>query len=232
MERLFARSEKRANYFNLTDSSVAYMAECFGFSPKQWIDIFSGEGVLLHSGSGLFQRFEREMRAVNPALQIVSLDPTLAAPIVAGEGRYSINTILRQVTYSLPHQTQYASSAFGRVMPARGDFSYSREYHKRRISQIVGGRPSRSVAALGQDLPFEEASFDYITDVWGPAYYLRNKPKALQRYAEELGRVLKKDGMCFVYPVKNKKLLLRILYNTLGSRWEGWDEYRITRPNY
>lgn len=119
--------------------------------------------VVLNIGGGFSQRFERELVTIRPDIKILTVDPSLVRGRVfyVGDGRRE------------EYESYYLDDS---------------EVKKRRVAV---GQYARTVAGIGQSLPFAPGCVDYAVDVYGPAYYLN---ASLKGYFREVARVLRVGG--------------------------------------
>lgn len=67
---------------------------------------------------------------------------------------------------------------------------------------------NRSVSGIGQELPFKDASFDFILSLYSVPYYLDRpvQKDELSLILEEIVRVLKIGGEARIYPIEKSML--------------------------
>lgn len=85
-------------------------------------------------------------------------------------------------------------------MVAKNPYELEKEKHERRtyLQEHGGGH---TLDAYGQELPIKNDSIDVALDVFGPAYYLRNK-NLLQKYIREVRRTLKSGATFRIGTIK------------------------------
>ncbi len=87
----------------------------------------------------------------------------------------------------------------------RGRQKFFQEKVWQRIKRFLTGKEKdlpAAVAAIGEELPFKDGSFDLITSVYSAYHHTENKV-SLKKNILEAVRVLKPGGQLLVYPVSS-----------------------------
>ncbi len=88
--------------------------------------------------------------------------------------------------------------------------------------QPIAEKKESSVAAIAQNLPFADETFDYILDVGGPGVHA-SKPSEINQWVPEVIRVLKKNGKFVSLLDKLNSLILNRINSKLNK--EGHTAY-------
>lgn len=70
----------------------------------------------------------------------------------------------------------------------------------RKTDQIWQGN-GQSIAAVAQELPFQDSSFDLVLSLWGVPAYLPGTKNEYRRTFSEVNRVLADDGIALMFPI-------------------------------
>ena len=177
---------EHATHFNVTDRSLeTYTAVLGGLDLCKYIPEHSN---VLVSGSGVYGRFEKELKEGRKDLTIYSIDLSLGVIGVDINNRRTTNGY--QIHNLLPYGVVYQKQDLNtdeRVLRGSDAISFDSK-RKIRLSRLQG-----TVSANAVLLPFKDDSFEVIFDIMGPLLYLRSE--SLETYFEQVKRVLKSGGV-------------------------------------
>jgi len=161
--------------FRVTERSLNSYKETFSFDPES----IPGNGMVLDIGSGVNQRFAKELETTRPDVKVVSLDPSLGIP--AGDKEFQ----RLGVTY------QFTDTGGTSITP-------NEEQRRSRLENKYG----LAVAGLAPELPFKDGSFDMVFDNHAAfMYFSEDEKNSHIRYVKEMLRVLKSNGVAEIYPL-------------------------------
>ncbi|MFH0891670.1 MAG: methyltransferase domain-containing protein [Candidatus Falkowbacteria bacterium] len=191
-------SLEKIGEFSVTDRGLEQVLEDMGIKESE-IDNFPKEGTVLNIGSGLYQKFEEELRNKRSDLKIVSLDPTLGIdPEDFAKGDWYIEKLGNSIAqYKLKDRPKLR---WGKDMTVSGPEEFQRERLKK-ISQESSG----CVVALAPQLPFKSESFDVIIDCVASMRYLNNE-KDRKDNLISICDLLKPGGSAYITSLKKADL--------------------------
>lgn len=80
----------------------------------------------------------------------------------------------------------------------------------------------RSVAAVAQELPFADESFDAVISLWGVPAYLPGTKAEYRRAFQEIHRVLKPTGVGIMFPISRLTVLQPSFEEVLGESFTNY----------
>ncbi|NTU72875.1 hypothetical protein HGB07_01730 [Candidatus Roizmanbacteria bacterium] len=171
----------------LLDRGFKLYQESLSFDLKE---IPNGK-TILNSGSGTFQRFERELKLLRPDITIISLDLSYATKKVEhiSYARVPLPEDLHTILNDDERQRFKTAYEKGICYPKFID-TIRRKYPFGNV-----------VASHALNLPFADNSFWNVFDLYGPAYYFQeNEAKCATSYLRELARVMELGGSAYIAP--------------------------------
>jgi len=191
-------SLEKIGELSVTDRDLEQVLEDMGIEASE-IDKFPKEGVVLNIGSGLYQKFEEELKKKRDDLKIISVDPSLGVEKKDLEkGDWYIeklgNSIAQYKRQSEPKMK------WGKDMTIKNPEKFQDERYRK-----LKSAGSNSVAALAPQLPFKSGSFDVIIDCVASMRYL-NDEMIRKENLISICDLLKPGGSAYITSLKKDEL--------------------------
>jgi len=190
-------------YFRVTRRSFEKVIQALDTTPEAFLKELPQKAVVVEIGSGLGQSFSREIQKQRPDVKVVSLDPTLALDSnFFTTHKISSNGTLQQVSYKY----------FNGQRPKLADTPEQQEKIRRQRLESAS-KTGKVIAGIAPELPFANNSVDMLVDSWGPGMYLDQEGTEypLKTYLSNIARVLKKEGIAYIYPIDSYNEALETL---------------------
>ncbi|OGF25096.1 hypothetical protein A2303_05740 [Candidatus Falkowbacteria bacterium RIFOXYB2_FULL_47_14] len=183
---------------SVTDRGLEQVLEDMGIEESE-IDKFPKDGMVLNIGSGLYQKFEEELRGKRGDLKIVSIDPTLGMDFKdLASGDWYIEKLGNSIAQY--KERGQPKMKWGKDMTVKNPD----EFQSKRLKKIKESG-SNSVAALAPQLPFGPGSFDIIIDCVASMRYL-NDEKSREENLSSICDLLRPGGSAYITSLKKSEL--------------------------
>jgi SAM-dependent methyltransferase len=184
--------------FSVTDRGLEQVLEDMGIEENE-IDKFPKDGMVLNIGSGLYQKFEKELKKKRGDLKIISVDPSLGIEKQDLEkGHWFIEKL--GTTIAQYKEKEQPKMKWGKDLSIKNPD----EFQDERLKKIKEGG-SNSVGALAPRLPFKSGSFDVIIDCVASMRYLDDKEDRKENLIT-ICNLLKPGGSAYITSLKKVEL--------------------------
>lgn len=183
---------------SVTDRGLEQVLEDMGIEESE-IDKFPKEGMVLNIGSGLYQKFEEELKKKRGDLKIVSVDPSLGIEKqILEKGDWYIEKLGSSIAQY--KDKEQPKMKWGKDMTIKNP----EEFQDERLKKLKNAG-SNSVAALAPQLPFRSGSFDIIIDCVASMRYLGDE-KSRKDNLISICDLLKPGGSAYITSLKKTEL--------------------------
>jgi SAM-dependent methyltransferase len=183
---------------SVTDRGLDQVLEDMGIEESE-IDNFPKDGTVLNIGSGLYQKFEEDLKKKRDDLKVVSVDPSLSLDKQNLEkGDWYIEKLGGSIAqYKDKDQPKMK---WGKDLTIKNP----EEFQEERLKKIREAG-SNSVAALAPQLPFKSGSFDVIIDCVASMRYLKDEEDRKENLLS-ICDLLKAEGSAYITSLKKSEL--------------------------